>query len=262
MLVVSRKENQSVVFPNLGISVEIIKVSGKTVRVGVDAPSEVRILRGELQSEGTSNKHTSVAAVDKRKEEHELRNRLNKANLALALVQKQLQKGNVADAEASLSAALAAFDQLDQSSANGEFTIDVPVPQAGENADVSANTTQPKRALLVEDNPNERALLASYLRASGYEVDTVEDGQAALEYLAKQKPDAVVMDMEMPRLHGSDTVREIRSDDHFDDVKLFIVSGLEQSSTKLPTGDRGIQNWFQKPLRPEELVNAMSRSLN
>ncbi len=48
MLVVSRKQNESIVFPGLGISVEIVRVAGKTVRVGIQAPDEVKILRGEL----------------------------------------------------------------------------------------------------------------------------------------------------------------------------------------------------------------------
>ena len=51
MLVVSRKENQSIVFPALGISVNIVRAGGKTVRVGVDAPKDVRILRGELMDD-------------------------------------------------------------------------------------------------------------------------------------------------------------------------------------------------------------------
>jgi DNA-binding response OmpR family regulator len=122
--------------------------------------------------------------------------------------------------------------------------------------------TARKRALLVEDDPNERALLAAYLRASGYDVDTACDGQEALEYLAQQKPDAVVMDMEMPRLGGRAVVQKIRADDSLSDVKVFVVSGMEQLHMQIPTGDRGVERWFQKPLCPEELVNELVASLN
>jgi len=72
MLVVTRKPNQTVVFPELGVSVEITKVSGKSVRVGIEAPDEIRIVRGELiederaATEGRSAKTTdaSPAATD------------------------------------------------------------------------------------------------------------------------------------------------------------------------------------------------------
>lgn len=313
MLIVSRKENQTVVFPSLGISVEIIKVAGQTVRVGIDAPNEIRILRGELVkdsdqrslSESRSHKLLAdeakngslVGQVDCNSNEvecavqengvkfgvaeksadgslnHELRNRLNRANLALSLVQKQLSLGQVAAAEKSLALALETFAELEKNPAADVFRNQLPhsqavnsqaasLAQAVSSTPAPTKANKPKRALLVEDNPNERELLASYLRASGYIVDTAEDGQAALEYLSQHKPDAVVMDMEMPRLSGGETVAEIRHDDHFNDVKLFIVSGLSQEKTKIPTGDRGVQRWFQKPLRPEDLVNELSASLN
>ncbi len=248
MLVLSRKENESVVFPRLGISVEITRVSGRTVSVRVTAPKEIRVLRGELVD--AEDLDSSLPQPSDSETKHALRNRLNKANLAMKLVSKQLALGRVEDAETSLAIALGALHDLD---VNSEST---PVPRS-----FSPKTGSRKRALLVEDDPNERALLASYLRASGFEVDTAEDGQAALEYLTQQKPDAVVMDMEMPRLSGQEAIREIRADDNFADIKLFIVSGMERCKN-VPIGDRGVQRWFQKPLCPEDLVQELSTSLN
>ena len=48
MLVLSRKVNETVEFPELGITVEVVRVKGNTVRLGIKAPNSVRILRGEL----------------------------------------------------------------------------------------------------------------------------------------------------------------------------------------------------------------------
>ncbi len=48
MLVLSRQTNDSIFFPELNISIEILQIKGKTVRVGIDAPNEFRIIRGEL----------------------------------------------------------------------------------------------------------------------------------------------------------------------------------------------------------------------
>ena len=257
MLVVSRKQNQSVVFPSLGIRVEILRLAGKTVRIGVEAPDEIQILRGELSGADLSDADAVDSRKSTSKEQHELRNRLNKANLAMQLLRKQLAEDKVTDAEESLAIALEAFDQMERAvAAQGTAR---PKPFCDESRLDQGNR---KRALLVEDDPNERTLLASYLRASGYEVDTAEDGQAALEYLADHKPDAVVMDMEMPRLNGSECVKEIRNDYQFDDMKLFVVSGMEQKAMKVPTGDRGVQRWFTKPLCPEDLVNELDTSLN
>ena len=258
MLVVSRKQNQSVVFPTLGISVEILRVAGKTVRVGFQAPDEIPILRGELSRDAVSKFSTGSRGKLTEQENHDLKNRLNQVSLAMSLLQKQLAAGNIDDAEESLAIALDTFHQMEQAVS----TPGAVPPVASLDPGSADQPAQRKRALLVEDDPNERMLLASYLRASGYEVDTAEDGQAALEYLADRKPDAVVMDMEMPRLNGRDCVSRIRSDCDFDDMKLFVVSGMEQQSMQVPTGDRGIQRWFSKPLSPEDLVNELATSLN
>ena len=48
MLVLSRQTNDSIFFPELNISIEILQIKGKTIRIGIDAPSEFRIIRGEL----------------------------------------------------------------------------------------------------------------------------------------------------------------------------------------------------------------------
>lgn len=258
MLVLSRKQNQSVVFPTLGIRVDILRVAGKTVSVGVDAPKEIQILRNELSAGATTPQASaSNVSIDQAKENHALRNRMNKANLAMRLLQKQLDAGRIEEAEESLALALQTFDQMEKNCASAGVTSDLAAFGSG-----ASEGTQRKRALLVEDDPNERMLLASYLRASGFDVDTAEDGQAALDYLAKNKPDAVVMDMEMPRLNGIKCVEEIRSDEQFDELKLFVVSGMDKAAAKVPVGDRGVQGWFRKPLRPEELVLELSSSLN
>jgi len=259
MLVLSRKQNQTVVFPNLGITVEILRTAGKTVQVGVEAPRDVQILRGELTANSGASLDSSTAqSKSHSKAQHEMRNRLNKANLAIKLLQKQIAAGRIEDAETSLAVALEAFGEMEQ-------MVTTPAPFKS-SPGLATSSTSPgpkrKRALLVEDDPNERVLLAAYLRSSGFEVDTAEDGQEALDYLAHQKPDAVVMDMEMPRLHGAECVKEIRSDHHFDDMKLFVVSGMEQRASNVLSGDRGVQRWFQKPLSPEDLVHALESSLN
>lgn len=257
MLVVSRKENQAVVFPALGISVKIQRIGGKAVSVGVEAPRNVRVLRGELMDQEEVQSAAKSVELDA-KARHQLRNQLNKANLALQLISKQLSAGLIDDAEESLSLALSNLTDLDRGVSGNVAGFHLPKIEAPPEPP----QTSRKRALLVEDDPNERALLAAYLRASGYDVDTACDGQEALEYLAQQKPDAVVMDMEMPRLGGRAVVQKIREDDSLSDVKVFVVSGMEQLHLQIPTGDRGVERWFQKPLCPEDLVNELVASLN
>ncbi len=255
MLVVSRKQNQSITFPNLGISVEILRIAGKAVSVGVKAPTDVRILRGELTSNADSPTNGSSPSNKPSSVAHSLRNQLNKASLALHLVQKQLQAGLIKDADQTVAQTLESLSELDrQASSLAGF--------ANTSEETSVTAPAKPHALLVEDNSNERELLAGYLRLSGYEVDTVEDGVAAVEFLNQQKPDVVVMDMLMPRMNGKQTVQHIRSNPAWDDIPLLIVSGSHQAEMQVPSGDRGISRWFQKPLQPNDLVEHLSTILN
>ena len=66
----------------------------------------------------------------------------------------------------------------------------------------SAETVQPLRMLVVDDDPNYRAYVAALARRFAFWVDTVEDGHAAVERLRQGQFDVVIVDHEMPRLTG------------------------------------------------------------
>ena len=94
MLVLSRKEEQKILFPALGISLEILHIKGSTVRVGIDAPMEVRIVRDELV-DGTLNEQINRLP---RKLRHEFRNELNSISIASHLFKQEMESGNFDDA--------------------------------------------------------------------------------------------------------------------------------------------------------------------
>ena len=85
MLVLSRGRNDKIVFPNLGITVEILNIASNKVRVGVDAPPSVTVLRHELAGEaGPAAQAESLNPA--RKLSHEIRNRLARRQPGAALV--------------------------------------------------------------------------------------------------------------------------------------------------------------------------------
>ena len=89
MLVLSRGRNDKVVFPTLGISVEILRVAGNKVRLGIDAPHEVPVHRHEVSERMEANgesetvKFPSSGKSAAAKLSHDMRNRLNAAALGL-----------------------------------------------------------------------------------------------------------------------------------------------------------------------------------
>lgn len=245
MLVLSRKENQRIVFPHLGITCEILKVAGNTVRVGIDAPADVRVLREEI-----ADPQALEEAQQARHQRHELRNRLNTANLALHVVQMQLDRGLSDQAEKTLAQALAEFSDLDLLVGGTGVPCQPRIVPAR------------RRVLVVEDNDHERELLAGYLDLCGYDVSTAEDGLAAMVWLSHHEPpDAVLLDMQMPRLNGCKTISAIRGNPAYRGLKVFAVSGDTRASHEIPLSDRGVDHWFSKPLKPTEFVKELEARL-
>ena len=98
MLVLSRRPNQCVKFPELGISVEIIEVRGSKVRVGIEAPIEVRILRDELEDHGAAPREPSVVQLPSSLR-HELRNTLHEVGLMMHVYRKRLAAAGLSERE-------------------------------------------------------------------------------------------------------------------------------------------------------------------
>jgi carbon storage regulator CsrA len=245
MLVLSRGASEEIHFPKLGISVKVVRVEGKRVRLGIDAPKDIEVLRGELMSSLPPRDKPESAALS----EHRLRNRLHLARLSLELAAKQIENGMHDSAMDELSRSLHAFDSLeaDLQNTNG--------------APPEVKSTHP-RALLVEDDANERELLAGYLSLSGFEVDTAGDGLGALVQLSRcQPPSVVLLDMNMPKLDGRSTLQRIRGQESLKKTRVIAVSGMTPEQTGVEIGPSGVDYWFRKPVDPKKLVAEIEREL-
>jgi CheY-like chemotaxis protein len=181
---------------------------------------------------------------------HALRNRFNVLTLRLHLLRRQLETDAVQDADASIAAALNGLAELEQDVAKLRPTWPLR-PQA-----------PAPRALLVEDNPNESELLAGYLRSCNFEVATASNGADALAYLARNEhPDVVLLDMNMPRMDGCATVRELRRNPATAGLKIVAVTGRTREEVGLDRCHQAFNRWFTKPIRPDVLVRELQSEL-
>ena len=246
MLVLSRKEDQKILFPALGISLEILHIKGSTVRVGIDAPMEVRIVRDELV-DGTLNEQINRLP---RKLRHEFRNELNSISIASHLFKQEMESGNFDDAAQTFDKLIKRLNRVSKSKFLAGKLPSRPMSSP------SAAANKPLRALVVEDEPNEREMLAGFLRLQGYQVDTAADGDEAFEYLQANEDTAIVLvDMRMPRCDGPTAIRRIRENRNLDEVKIFAISGSPPEENQSASED--VNGWFMKPLNPQLLIESL-----
>jgi carbon storage regulator CsrA len=267
MLVLSRKLKEKIVFPTVGASVQILDIKRGLVRLGITAPPDVTILREEVPDRAAEwgrpqpqARPPDRAAVQAKDDDlaRRLGDRLKTAGMGLGLLRLQLEAGNTDEARATLAALHEDFQRLlDGVEKKAEVPpappADRPGPRAGKR----------RKALLVEDDRNERELLAGFLRLSGLEVDTAGDGSDALDYLhTHARPDVVLLDMVMPRMDGPTVVKQLRRDSAYAGLKIFGVSGHLPDEFDLERGPSGIDRWFQKPLDPSALLHDLQEELH
>jgi two-component system, OmpR family, KDP operon response regulator KdpE len=114
------------------------------------------------------------------------------------------------------------------------------------------------RILLVEDEPALLRALQINLRARGYEVTTSAAGQDALVEAARRPPDAVLLDLGLPDLDGTEVIRELRT---WSAVPVIVLSGRAGSDDKIGALDAGADDYVTKPFAMEELMARLRAAL-
>ena len=106
-----------------------------------------------------------------------------------------------------------------------------------------------KRVVVVDDDEDMRHMMAHVLRES-CEVETAEDGVAGLEAVQRLKPDLVVLDLLMPRMHGFEVCRKIRDDAKLKATKVLISSSKSYThDVKTAVEESGADGYIIKPFR-------------
>ncbi|GAA2338390.1 response regulator transcription factor [Saccharopolyspora halophila] len=108
------------------------------------------------------------------------------------------------------------------------------------------------RILVVDDDRAVRESLRRSLQFNGYQVELAADGQQALDHLVENRPDAIVLDVMMPRLDGLEVARRLRSTG--DDLPILVLTAREAVSDRVAGLDAGADDYLPKPFALEELL--------
>ncbi len=115
-----------------------------------------------------------------------------------------------------------------------------------------------RRILAVDDTAIILTRISNTLREE-YDVVTVNSGSRALKYLEQEKPDLILLDIQMAQKDGITTLREIRSMRGRSDIPVVMLTGVEDKDMVLESAKLGICDYILKPFYSEDLLKRIQR---
>lgn len=115
--------------------------------------------------------------------------------------------------------------------------------------------------VIVDDNPNNLTLLAGILREHGYQVRVAKSGMRALELIAFQAPELVLLDIEMPEMDGYEVCRRLKTERVLQSFPVIFISALGETSDKVKGFEAGCVDYVTKPFQAEEVLARVATQL-
>jgi diguanylate cyclase (GGDEF)-like protein len=111
-----------------------------------------------------------------------------------------------------------------------------------------------RRLLIVEDSPTMRRVMRRFLDATGYTIFEAGDGEEALRVAARERPDVILLDRQIPILDGYGVLASLRSDPDLGEVPVVLVTSHGEPAEVADGLSRGAHDYLRKPFEQQELV--------
>src|SRR6185436_9968602 len=108
--------------------------------------------------------------------------------------------------------------------------------------------SQPGRLLIVDDNENNRDMLARRLEKKGYIVATADSGKQLFDHIQKEEVDLVLLDIEMPGVSGLDALQVLRESHSPIQLPIIMVTARNQSDDIIKALEMGANDYLTKPI--------------
>ena len=127
-----------------------------------------------------------------------------------------------------------------------------------------------KRILTIDDEPDERLYLVTFLEDHGYETDTAEDGKVGLENVKENPPDLITLDITMPEKSGVQFFREVRGNPELCHIPIVVITGVTgldgnpeefQSFLSTRQDTPPPEGFIPKPIDQEKLLYTIAQLL-
>jgi two-component system, cell cycle response regulator DivK len=111
-----------------------------------------------------------------------------------------------------------------------------------------------KRILIIEDQEDNRAIMRDLLSTAGYALIEAVDGEEGVNLARSERPDLILMDIQLPVLDGYEATRRIRAIADLKSVPIIAVTSYALSGDEAKTREAGCDSYVAKPFSPRELL--------
>ncbi|HLD49590.1 MAG TPA: response regulator [bacterium] len=119
-----------------------------------------------------------------------------------------------------------------------------------------------KRILIVDDEPHILLMVSTRLKGNGYEVLTAQDGQAGLDMARNEKPDAIILDLMLPKIDGYKVCGLLKRDARYSKIPIIIFTAKAQEEDQRLGKEMGADAYLIKPFTPEVLLETLAKLIN
>ena len=115
--------------------------------------------------------------------------------------------------------------------------------------------------LIVEDNELNLKLFTDLLQAQGYRVISTQDGMAALDMARAERPDLILMDIQLPEVSGIDVTKWLKADDELKDIPVIAVTAFAMKGDEEKIRASGCEAYISKPISVSHFLETVSEFL-
>lgn len=115
------------------------------------------------------------------------------------------------------------------------------------------------KILITEDEPNIVESLSFILQRAGYEVTAVADGEAAMQQLRTELPDAMILDLMLPKLSGFEVLKLVKTDPALAHLPVLVLSAKGQAHDRRLVEEIGAEAFITKPFANRDIVEQVGR---
>ena len=118
-----------------------------------------------------------------------------------------------------------------------------------------------KKILVVEDNQINMYLSCRILKSSGYEVIEARSGEEGVELAIKEKPDLIIMDIQLPGIDGYEATKRIRKSEAAGEIPIIALTSYAMAGDRKKALKAGCTGYIEKPINPETFISEIKKFL-